>query len=416
MTIEEEVALLSRNAVDIVPEGELVRKLEEAKRDGRKLRVKLGADPSAPDLHLGHAVVLHKLRQFQDLGHRVIFLIGDFTAMIGDPSGRSETRRPLSREEIARNAETYALQVGKILDPDRTEVRFNSEWMDRFTAADFVRLAAQYTVARILERDDFAERMTSRRPIGIHELLYPLVQGYDSVALKADVEVGGTDQLFNLLVAREVQKAYQVPPQVALTVPLLEGTDGSAKMSKSLGNYIGITEEADGIFGKLMSISDELMYRYYTLLTDRDGDALRELVASGRLHPKQAKEELAELITARFHGEAAAQAARERFERRFAKKEMPEEMVREEYVGARIPREIKLPQLLTEYGLTRSNSEARRLIAQRAVRIDGRVVEGENFRPGNDRASGERLEVVIEVGKRRVCRFTFGKRREERGP
>jgi len=411
MTIEEEVALLSRNAVDIVPEGELARKLEAARRDGRKLRVKLGADPSAPDLHLGHAVVLHKLRQFQDLGHRVIFLIGDFTAMIGDPSGRSETRRPLSRDEIARNAKTYALQVGKILDPDRTEVRFNSEWMDRFTAADFVRLAAQYTVARILERDDFAERMNCRRPIGIHELLYPLVQGYDSVALKADVEVGGTDQLFNLLVAREVQKAYDVPPQVALTVPLLEGTDGSAKMSKSLGNYIGITEEADEVFGKLMSISDELMYRYYTLLSDRDGDAVRELVTSGRLHPKQAKEELAELITARFHGEARARAARERFERRFGKKEMPEEMVREEYVGARVPLEIKLPQLLTEYGLTRSHSEARRLIGQRAVRINGRTVEGESFWPRSEAASGERLELVVEVGKRRVCRFIFGSRR-----
>lgn len=416
MTIEEEVALLSRNAVDIVPEGELARKLEEAKREGRKLRVKLGADPSAPDLHLGHAVVLHKLREFQDLGHRVIFLIGDFTAMIGDPSGRSEMRRPLSRDEIAENAKTYALQVGKILDSERTEVRFNSEWMDRFTAADFVRLAAQYTVARILERDDFAERMNCRRPIGIHELLYPLVQGYDSVALRADVEVGGTDQLFNLLVAREIQKAYHVPAQVALTVPLLEGTDGSAKMSKSLGNYIGITEEPDEIFGKLMSISDELMYRYYTLLTDRKGDVLKELVASGRLHPKQAKEELAELITARFHGEAAARAARGRFERRFGKKELPEEMVREEYVGARIPTEIKLPQLLTEYGVTRSNSEARRLIAQRAVRIDGRTVEGESLWPQSEAISGERLELMVEVGKRRVCRFIFGRRREKRGP
>ncbi len=405
---DEELRILSRGVVDVVPKDEFAQKLKRARAQGRPLRVKLGADPSAPDLHLGHVVVLEKLRQFQELGHRVIFLIGDFTAMIGDPSGRSETRKPLSREEVVENARTYQLQVAKILDPKLTEVRFNSEWMGKFAASDFIRLAGQYTVARILERDDFAKRLNEQRAVGIHELLYPLIQGYDSVALRADVEVGGTDQCFNLLVAREIQRAYGVEPQAILTLPLLEGTDGVAKMSKSLGNYVGITEEADEMFGKLMSISDKLMLRYYTLLTDRDGGEVGRLIEEGKLHPKKAKEELAEEITARFHGKEAAREARDRFDRRFRLGEMPEEMVKEHLVAEEVPEEIKLPQLLTQCGLTKSNSEARRLIKQGAVRVDGRTVEEESIRPNAAERGSVRLAIMVEVGKRRACRLVFG--------
>ena len=273
MSSSADTVRLARGAIDVLPEGELEARLAQAKREDRPLRIKLGADPSAPDLHLGHTVVLTKLREFQDLGHTVIFLIGDFTARIGDPSGRSETRRPLEADTVATNAATYAEQVFKILDRARTEVRFNSEWMSGMAADDLVRLCGQYTVARILERDDFSKRMREGRPIGIHEFLYPLVQGYDSVALRADVEVGGTDQRFNLLVGREIQKAYGLAPQIVMTLPLLEGTDGVQKMSKSLGNYVGVTEPADEIFGKIMSISDTLMLRWYDVLeSDRASD------------------------------------------------------------------------------------------------------------------------------------------------
>src|SRR6185369_1270133 len=281
MSVEADVERLRRGVVDLVPEDGLAAKLELAAREKRPLRVKLGADPSAPDLHLGHTVVLSKLREFQELGHTVIFLVGDFTARIGDPSGRSETRRALDEQAVRANAETYADQVFKILDRDRTEVRFNSEWMGEFGAADFVRLCGQYTVARILERDDFSKRMREGRPIGIHEFLYPLVQGYDSVALRADVEVGGTDQRFNLLVGREIQKAYGMAPQIVMTLPLLEGTDGVQKMSKSLGNYVGVTESPDEMFGKIMSISDELMLSWYDLLERDVADTVRSDLARG---------------------------------------------------------------------------------------------------------------------------------------
>jgi tyrosyl-tRNA synthetase len=293
MSIDADVARLGRGVVDVVPEGELAAKLDLARREQRPLRVKLGADPSAPDLHLGHTVVLRKLREFQDLGHLVIFLIGDFTARIGDPSGRSETRKPLAAEEVHANAETYTTQVFRILDRARTEVRFNSEWMSAMHADDMVRLCSHYTVARILERDDFEQRFRANRPIGIHEFLYPLVQGYDSVALRADVELGGTDQRFNLLVGREIQKAYGVAPQVIMTMPLLEGTDGVQKMSKSLGNYVGVSEPADEIFGKVMSISDALMLRWYDLLESEGAAGVRRDLASGVLHPRQAKADLA---------------------------------------------------------------------------------------------------------------------------
>jgi tyrosyl-tRNA synthetase len=405
-TVDQEVAQLMRGVVDALPAGELAQRIAAARAERRPLRVKLGADPSAPDLHLGHTVVLAKLREFQDLGHTVIFLVGDFTARIGDPSGRSETRRPLDEATVRSNAETYAQQVFRILEPARTEVRFNSEWMSRFGAEDFVRLCGQYTVARILERDDFNKRMRDGRPIGIHEFLYPLVQGYDSVALGADVEVGGTDQRFNLLVGREIQKAYGLAPQVVMTLPLLEGTDGTQKMSKSLGNYVGVTESADEIFGKIMSISDELMLRWYDVLEADRTDQVKSDLRSGRLHPREAKAQLAAGQVARFHGVQAATAARARFDDRFARGHIALEAIEEENRSEPLPDELQLPGLLARGGLAKSNSDARRLIAQGAVRINGEVVR-------SDRFSTENLanpELLIEVGKRRVKRFRFATR------
>jgi tyrosyl-tRNA synthetase len=396
---------LRRGVVDVVPEGELEKKLALAEREGRPLRIKLGADPSAPDLHLGHTVVLAKLREFQELGHTVIFLIGDFTARIGDPSGRSETRKPLTSETIRENAATYTEQVFRILDRERTEVRFNSEWMDAMGADALVRLCGQYTVARVLERDDFSKRFRERQPIGVHEFLYPLIQGYDSVALRADVELGGTDQRFNLLVGREIQKAYGVPAQVVMTLPLLEGTDGVQKMSKSLGNYVGITESADEIFGKIMSIPDDLMLRWYDVLEPSEADAVRTRLGSGELHPRAAKANLAEHQTARFHGEDAGAAARARFDRRFSRGEVPSELVpvieRAEPLGL----EISLPAFLKEIGLATSNSDARRLIAQGAVRINGAVTREERYRTVD---GGAAKSLLIEVGKRQARRVNFG--------
>jgi len=321
-SFDEQLAVLRRGTVDVLPEGELLAKL----REGRPLRVKLGADPSAPDLHLGHVVALNKLRQFQDLGHVVIFLIGDFTGMIGDPTGRSETRKPMTSEQVRANAETYRQQVFKILDPARTEVRFNSEWMDRMSAREMVRLCAHYTVARMLERDDFAKRYEEEHAIGVHEFLYPLVQGYDSVALRADVEVGGTDQRFNLLVGREIQKAYGQAAQVVVTLPLLEGTDGVQKMSKSLGNAIGIADRPDDMFGKLMSISDAMMLRYYEVLLGEDVKALRTQIESGAVHPMEAKKRLARTIVARFSGEETGRREQQRFERQFQERRLPEDI------------------------------------------------------------------------------------------
>jgi tyrosyl-tRNA synthetase len=396
LTVEQQLDVLAAGAVDVLPAGELAKKLAAAATAGRALRIKLGADPSAPDLHLGHVVVLHKLAQFQACGHEVIFLIGDFTGMIGDPTGKSETRKPLTREQVAANARTYQDQVFKILDPTRTTIRFNSEWMDQMRSADMVRLCAQYTVARILERDDFAKRMRESRPIGIHEFLYPLVQGYDSVALRADVEVGGTDQSFNLLVGRELQKAYGQEPQCILTMPLLEGTDGQQKMSKSLDNAIGIADPPEQMYGRLMSISDVLMVRYASLLSDRMPDLATRLEA-GAVHPMEAKKALGHELVARFHGRDTADAAQRFFEQRFQEKTAyePDEVTFAAPGGDDVP----LVALVARAGFAASNSEARRLIAQRAVRIDDVVVEDANRRvPVGS-------EILLAVGRRRIARI-----------
>ncbi len=394
---EEQLKIIRRGTVDVLPEEELAAKL----REGRPLRVKFGADPSAPDLHLGHTVALTKLREFQDLGHHVIFLIGDFTGMIGDPTGKSETRKPLSREQVLANAETYRQQVFKVLDVQRTEVRFNSEWMEQMSAADVVRLCANYTVARMLERDDFAKRYAEGRAIGVSEFLYPLVQGYDSVALRADIEVGGTDQRFNLLVGRELQKAYGQVAQVVVTLPLLEGTDGVQKMSKSLGNAIGVAEAAEEMFGKLMSISDAMMLRYFELLTRERTDMLRRQLESGECHPMEAKKRLAEQIVSQFHGCAEAQREREGFERRFQRRELPQDVPAYEWTDV-ARSAIPLPHLMLTAGLVSSTSEARRLIRQGAVRLDGERIQDIAY-PILPRSE----PLLIQVGPRRLVSVRF---------
>ncbi len=397
LTPEEQLAYLKRGTVDIIEEEELLAKLKRSRETGVPLRVKAGFDPTAPDLHLGHTVLLRKMRHFQDLGHEVYFLIGDFTAMIGDPSGRSETRPPLTKEQVLENAKTYAAQVFKILDREKTKVVFNSEWMSKFTAEDFIRLCAKYTVARMLEREDFKKRFESGRPIAIHELIYPLIQAYDSVALKADVELGGTDQLFNLLVGRDIQREYGQEPQVIITVPILEGLDGVQKMSKSLGNYVGITEPPQEMFGKIMSISDELMWRYYELLTDvplEELARLREEVSAGRINPRDLKMRLAKEIVARYHSPEAAEKAAEEFERVFSRKELPTD-IPEVSVSAG---QVWLPRFLKERGLVKSTSEGKRLVAQGGVQIDGQKVREENF----VFASGR--EYVLRVGKKRFLK------------
>jgi len=388
--------VIRRGAEEILVESELVARLEK----GQTLRVKLGLDPTAPDLHLGHTVVVNKMRQFQDLGHTVIFLIGDFTGQIGDPTGKNATRPPMSVEELAENANTYKEQAFKILDPDLTEVRYNSEWFGPMSSADMIKLAAQHTVARMLERDDFAKRYKSGQPIAVHEFLYPLVQGYDSVALKADVELGGTDQKFNLLVGRELQKGAGQPPQCILTMPLLEGLDGVQKMSKSLGNYIGITESPDDMFGKLMSVSDELMWRYFELLSFRSNKEIADLRKSvdDGMNPRDAKFLLGEELVARFHSSADATRAREAFVARFQKGAMPEDIPD---VPLRADGEdIALANLLTQAGLTASTSEAHRMVKQGAVRIDGERVED------GKRRFGAGTEAVFQVGKRKFARVT----------
>jgi tyrosyl-tRNA synthetase len=382
---------IRRGSVEIINEEELVAKL----RRDTPLRVKAGFDPTAPDLHLGHTVLIQKLKHFQDLGHQVIFLIGDFTGMIGDPSGKSETRKTLTREEVLRNAESYKKQIFKILDPQRTEIAFNSTWMDAFTAADFIGLCSRYTVARMLERDDFEKRFKGNQPISIHEFLYPLVQGYDSVALRADVELGGTDQKFNLLMGRHLQREHGQASQIVLTMPILEGLDGVQKMSKSLGNYIGIDEAPADMFGKVMSISDDLMWRYYELLSDRSLDdirALRAQVLDGSLHPKTAKEDLAEEITRRFHGSEAGASAREGFNAVFAKQGIPEDIeVFAVSAGA------ALVDVLSESGVCSSKGDARRMCKQNAVTIDGQKEDDASFAfaPG---------EYVLKVGKKRFLK------------
>ncbi|MGE0857934.1 MAG: tyrosine--tRNA ligase [Gammaproteobacteria bacterium] len=394
--IEDQLSVIRRGAVEILVEDELRKKLAS----GRPLRVKAGFDPTAPDLHLGHTVLLTKLRQFQDLGHQVIFLIGDFTGMIGDPTGKNATRPPLTADAVAANALTYRDQVFKILDEDRTQVVFNSEWMSKVDAAGLIRIAAQHTVARMLERDDFHKRYTEGRPIAVHEFLYPLIQGYDSVALHADVELGGTDQKFNLLVGRHLQAASGQSPQVVLTMPLLEGTDGVQKMSKSLGNYIGINEPPEEIFGKIMSISDELMWRYFDLLSMRDSRELvrlREEAHSGR-NPRDIKMELAGELVARYHTERDAESARDAFIRRFSRGETPEDVP--EFSLPAEAGNLLLSTALKAANLCGSTSEARRLIAQGAVRLNGERVGQIDavLTPGG--------AVTVAVGKRRIARIS----------
>lgn len=389
------LAEIKRGTEEILLEAELIEKLKTE----RPLRIKAGFDPTAPDLHLGHTVLINKLRQFQRMGHEVLFLIGDFTGMIGDPTGKSATRPPLSKEQVAENAKTYQQQIFKILDPARTRIVFNSEWMGPMSAADLIGLASRQTVARMMERDDFSKRYASQQPIAIHEFLYPLIQGYDSVALKADVELGGTDQKFNLLMGRELQKQWGQPAQTVITLPLLEGLDGVNKMSKSLGNYIGIAESADEQFGKIMSISDELMWRYYELLSFRPLDEiakLRQQMADGR-NPRDIKFELGVELVERFHGEGAGIEARDRFIARFAKSEIPEDLP--EFT---LDEGQTVPQILKSIGLVESTSEAYRHIAAGAVKLNGQPV-----REKNDAISAG--SHIIQVGKRRMARLNVTK-------
>ncbi|WP_325438189.1 tyrosine--tRNA ligase [Pseudomonas nitroreducens] len=369
-SVEEQLALIKRGADEILVEAELIEKLKR----GQPLRIKAGFDPTAPDLHLGHTVLINKLRQFQELGHQVIFLIGDFTGMIGDPSGKSVTRPPLTREQVLDNAETYKAQVFKILDPAKTEVAFNSTWMDQLSPADFIRLASQYTVARMLERDDFSKRYASNQSIAIHEFLYPLVQGYDSVALRADVELGGTDQKFNLLMGRELQRAYEQEPQCILTMPLLEGLDGVKKMSKSLGNYIGIQEAPGVMYSKLVSIPDTLMWRYFELLSFRsmeEIDGFRKDVEAGA-NPRDIKIKLAEEIVARFHGEEAAASAHKSAGNRLKDGELPEDLPEVEVAAAE---DLPIGAVLNKAGLVKNSAVARDLLSSGGVRVDGDVVD-----------------------------------------
>ena len=391
--VQDQLEHIRRGAVEIIREEELLEKLKRAQKTGKPLRVKAGFDPTAPDIHVGHTVLIRKMKHFQDLGHVAIFLIGDFTGMIGDPSGRSATRKQLTKEEVLQNAETYKQQIFKILDPEKTVIDFNSRWMSQLGSEGFIRLASRYTVARILEREDFTNRMKNQQPIAMHELMYPLVQGYDSVALEADVELGGTDQRFNLGVGRDLQREYGQESQIVLTMPLLEGLDGVQKMSKSLGNYIGINEAPNEQFGKVMSISDELMFRYYELLTDVP---LSEIEKLRTRHPMEVKAELAVRIITGYHGSAAAEAAREEFHRVFRKREIPEDLETREVSIAAGP--MRLTKLLAAVNLAPSTSEAQRLIESGAVHMnDQRITDpkAQISTPG---------EYMFKVGKRRFMK------------
>jgi tyrosyl-tRNA synthetase len=410
MTIDEQLEYLTKGAVDVVRAGELKSKLERYAATGRPLVVKVGFDPTAPDLHLGHTVLIRKMKHFQDLGHTVVYVVGAFTALIGDPTGRSKTRPPLTREEIDANAETYKSQIFKLLDPAKTQVRFNSEWLEPLGSYGWVKLAARYNVAQMLERREFKTRYESGKPIAVHEFLYPLAQAYDSVVLHADVELGGTDQLFNLNVGRDIMPAYGLEAQVVMTTPLLEGLDGVEKMSKSLGNYVGVTDTPSEMYGKLMSISDDLMWRYYTLLTDLAPTEilqLRNRVSSGDLHPKRAKADLATRIVAQFHSAAAADRASEGFEKQFSKKEIPEELPTVELTAAewRVP----IERMLVRCGLADSMSDARRKVEQGGVRINGRRAGG----AGSDRTADverqEAAEFTLQVGKRSAVRVKLAR-------
>ena len=400
-SIEEQLELIERGVVNCISRGELITKLKKSQETGVPLKVKAGFDPTAPDLHLGHTVLIQKLKHFQDLGHDVYFLIGDFTGMIGDPTGKSDTRKPLTVEQVVENAESYKAQVFKILDPEKTRVVFNSAWLGKLTSYEMIKLASELTVARMLERDDFKKRFEGGKPISIHEFMYPLIQGYDSVAMEADVELGGTDQLFNLLMGRDLQRARGQEPQIVLTTPLLEGLDGVNKMSKSLGNYIGITESADNVYGKCLSISDDLMFRYYELLSDlsnREIEALKERMNSGVIHPKEVKKQLARELTSRFHSHEAALAAEENFEKVFTKGGVPDEIPEFLCLSGK---EIWLPQLLVDAGLVKSTSDGRRMIKQNAVSIDGDKITDV---AGVVQPQGE---LLVKVGKRRFCKVIF---------
>jgi len=391
MNIEQQLLLLTRGALEVLPKGGLEAKLKLAEKENRPLRVKAGFDPTAPDLHLGHTVLLEKLRQFQQCGHQVIFLIGDFTGMIGDPTGKNETRPPLTQTEVLANAETYKQQVFKVLDPAKTEVRFNSEWFGGMSAAEMIALAGKATVARMLERDDFEKRYKGGQSIAIHEFLYPLVQGYDSVALETDIELGGNDQKFNLLMGRQLQESHQKTPQMIMTMPLLEGLDGVNKMSKSLNNYVGIEDAPNDQFGKIMSASDDLMLRYYELLTDINLDDVKAM------HPMEAKKQLAASIVARFHGEDAGKAARDGFEKQFAKKEVPDD-IPEASLPA-VDGSLWLVKAMTDTGLTQSNGEGMRLVKQGAVSVNGEKVSDKNF------ALAAGASYLIKCGKRRFLQL-----------
>lgn len=403
MTIDEQIAFLTKGTIDCVPADELKRKLERAEKTGKPLRVKAGFDPTAPDLHVGHTVLIRKMRHFQQLGHQVIFLIGAFTGMIGDPTGRSATRPALTLDQVRENAETYKEQIFKLLDPARTELRFNSEWFLEFTAHDFIRLAAKATVAQLLERDDFRKRFGLQVPIGVHELLYPLAQGYDSVALEADVELGGTDQKVNLLMARQVQQAYGIKePQLIMTTPLLEGLDGTQKMSKSLNNYIGITEPPREMFGKIMSISDDLMWRYYELLTDLTPHEISEMKAvagRGERNPRDLKAELGRHVVADFHSEVDAREASDEFDRMFRERQAPADIPVVE-----LPSEtVRLAKLMAAQGLATSGAEAQRLITQGSVRVnEERIADVKH-----EMVPQAGQEVLIQVGKRKFLRVRF---------
>ncbi|KGF09917.1 MAG: tyrosine--tRNA ligase [Negativicoccus succinicivorans] len=398
-SVEEQLAQMSFGAAEILPLDELRKKLERAVATNTPLRVKLGLDPSAPDIHLGHTVVLRKLKQFQDLGHQIVLIIGDFTGRIGDPSGKSAARKPLTEEQVLANAKTYEDQIFKILDRDKTEVHFNSEWLGKMNFADVLTLAAKYTVARMLERDDFQKRYTEGRPISLHEFMYPLMQGYDSIATKADIEFGGTDQKFNLIVGRHLQNETGMEPQVVITMPLLEGLDGVQKMSKSLGNYIGIDEEPTEMYGKAMSIPDELMARYFMLVTDmprEEQEQLAQGLKDGSVHPRDAKMLLAKTIVELYHGAAAAEAAEQEFVRVFQERDLPSE-IEELSIDAA---EVWLPQLLHAAGMVSSNSEGKRMIQQGSVRVNGEKVTEENCTLQNDD--------VLQVGKRKYRRIRLG--------
>ncbi|MBU2739308.1 tyrosine--tRNA ligase [Acidithiobacillus sp. ATCC 19703] len=401
MNTEQAEAQIALGTVDILPEGEISKRLELAAEKSEPLRIKLGMDPTAPDLHLGHTVLLHKARQFQDMGHKLLFIVGDFTAMIGDPTGKNVTRKPLSREEVAANAETYQRQVFKILDPERTEILFNSRWLGALAPEALIQLAARYTVARMLERDDFSKRYAANQPIAIHEFLYPLLQGYDSVAIKADLEMGGTDQRFNLLVGRELQREYCQKAQMVLTMPILEGLDGVQKMSKSLGNFIAVEDPAAEMFGKIMSISDALMWRYFTLLSRvpvQEQEQWRRGAEEGLLNPRDIKLDLGEELVTRFHTKDEAEEARKTFLARFQRHETPQDLPLMSYAFATPPR---LAQVLVQTGLASSNSEAMRKIRENAVRVNGE-------RAGDPTVTlniGE--EYLLQLGKRHFARVAL---------